>query len=349
MYFLYSETHFIKAALSTWMKFLDNLPQVVAIQVRVDLRCGDGFVTEHFLHRAQIGAAFNEVRSKRVTKSVRADRLVQADVEREILDDGEDHNPRELLSISIQEHKALMPLLRRLVRRTSANFLHIELCILQRIATDRHEALLIALARNAEKAHIGVNVVQLEVNKLADTKTGTIQHFQHRAVAASFGFGLVDGLQELFDLGIAQRVGKFATQFGSLQQGRGIFFDERLKEQVFKKSFETREDARLAMGAHAQLINVLEELLTLPGGDRKRRRVGMLHAHKLLEQRHVVEIGLDGVRRQGTLEFEIVVEMLGVKVPVHFAKLSALSAEAFANVDFLFRLGPVTFLLNLTA
>lgn len=330
MYFLYSETHFIKAALSAWMKFLDNLPQVVAIQVRIDLRCGDRFMAEHLLHSTQVRTTFDEVRGEGVTKSVRTDRLVQANVEREILDDGEDHNPRELLSISIQEHKTFMPLLRRLVRRTAADLLHIKLCIFQRVATNRHKALLIALACDAKKAHIGVNVVQFEVNQFANAKPGTIEHFQHSAVASTFGFGLIDGLQELFDLGIAQRVWKFTAQLGAFQQGRGIFFDERFEEQVFKKSLETGEDARLAVGTHAQLVDILDELLALLGGDGERRRVGILHAHKLLEQRHVVHIGLDGVCRQGALEFEVVVEMFGVEVPVHAAKLSAPSAEAFA-------------------
>jgi hypothetical protein len=40
------------------MKLLVHLPQVLAIDVRIDLRRRDVRVAEHFLNGAEIGAAF---------------------------------------------------------------------------------------------------------------------------------------------------------------------------------------------------------------------------------------------------------------------------------------------------
>lgn len=63
--------------LATRMKLLHNLPQVIAIQVGINFRSGDGLMPEHLLHGTQIGTAFDQVSGKRMTKRVRADGLLQ--------------------------------------------------------------------------------------------------------------------------------------------------------------------------------------------------------------------------------------------------------------------------------
>ena len=57
------------------MEAQDVAAQVFAIQVRVDLRRGEAGMTEHLLHSAQIGTAFDQVRSERMTEGVWADVL----------------------------------------------------------------------------------------------------------------------------------------------------------------------------------------------------------------------------------------------------------------------------------
>ena len=42
----------------------DRFAQEPLVEVRVQLGCGDAFVPQHILHRAQIGAAFDQVRCK---------------------------------------------------------------------------------------------------------------------------------------------------------------------------------------------------------------------------------------------------------------------------------------------
>src|SRR4051794_3758043 len=57
---------------------LERLAQMMAGDVRVDLRGGDPAVPEQLLHRAQIAAALDQVGRKRVTERVRPDPPRQA-------------------------------------------------------------------------------------------------------------------------------------------------------------------------------------------------------------------------------------------------------------------------------
>ena len=52
------------------------------IDSRINLRRRDTFVSEHFLHLAQVGPALQKVRRETVSQRVRADRRRRADAER---------------------------------------------------------------------------------------------------------------------------------------------------------------------------------------------------------------------------------------------------------------------------
>ena len=65
--------------------------QSFAIDVRVVLRRANIRVAEQFLHRAQIGAAGQEMRGETVPKGVRADLRVQARTEDVFLDENPEH------------------------------------------------------------------------------------------------------------------------------------------------------------------------------------------------------------------------------------------------------------------
>jgi hypothetical protein len=38
----------------------DGVTQVCPVEVGIDLRCSNGFMSQHFLHSPEIGASFNE-------------------------------------------------------------------------------------------------------------------------------------------------------------------------------------------------------------------------------------------------------------------------------------------------
>src|SRR6185312_7593878 len=52
------------------VKLLVHRTQILAVHVRVDLRGGDIRMTQHFLHRAQIGTGFEQVRGEAVAQGM---------------------------------------------------------------------------------------------------------------------------------------------------------------------------------------------------------------------------------------------------------------------------------------
>ena len=73
------------------MEQRDVRPQVVLVQMRVNLGGGDAFVAEHFLHGTQVGAALDEVRGKGVPERVRTHCLVDACRCHPLFHEHEDH------------------------------------------------------------------------------------------------------------------------------------------------------------------------------------------------------------------------------------------------------------------
>src|SRR6476660_3395128 len=60
------------------MELLVNLPQILAVDMRVDLRRRDVRVAEHLLHGAKVGAALQKMRRERMPQGVRRDVLLYA-------------------------------------------------------------------------------------------------------------------------------------------------------------------------------------------------------------------------------------------------------------------------------
>ena len=54
------------------MKLNDGIAEIVAVNVCVDLRGSNGFVSQHFLHRAEVCASVNKMSRKRMTERVTA-------------------------------------------------------------------------------------------------------------------------------------------------------------------------------------------------------------------------------------------------------------------------------------
>ena len=65
--------HYERRVSAARMKLPVDRPQAVAVDVGVLLRRADAGVAEQFLHRAQVGAAGEQVRGEAVPQRVRAD------------------------------------------------------------------------------------------------------------------------------------------------------------------------------------------------------------------------------------------------------------------------------------
>jgi hypothetical protein len=55
------------------MKLNDRTFQILPVQVGIDLCGGNTFMAQHFLHGAQVGAAFYQMGGKRMPESMRTD------------------------------------------------------------------------------------------------------------------------------------------------------------------------------------------------------------------------------------------------------------------------------------
>lgn len=76
------------------MKSIDRLAQVISIEMRVDLRGGNGCMAKHLLHCTKIGATFDEVGGKGMSKAVWRYRLGDTGIGGGVFDDVEDHDAR---------------------------------------------------------------------------------------------------------------------------------------------------------------------------------------------------------------------------------------------------------------
>ena len=90
---------------TSWMEFLDNLPQIVSIEVSIDFCCRDGLVSKHILNSPEIRATFYQMRCKRMPEGVRAHPFVQANLRDEVFNNRKHHHPGELPPIPVKENK----------------------------------------------------------------------------------------------------------------------------------------------------------------------------------------------------------------------------------------------------
>ncbi len=76
----------------TGMVFYDFTTQSVPVDVCVNFCCSDGFVAQHALYGAQVGASFKQVSGKGMAEGVRTDVLGDAGLLCQFLDKVEYHD-----------------------------------------------------------------------------------------------------------------------------------------------------------------------------------------------------------------------------------------------------------------
>src|SRR5512138_825252 len=89
------------------MKLPVYLPQVLPLDVRIDLRRCDVRVTEHFLHCGQVGTALEQVRRERVPQRVWRNPLANVCALHVLAQDLPDAHARERQAARIQEDDTL--------------------------------------------------------------------------------------------------------------------------------------------------------------------------------------------------------------------------------------------------
>src|SRR5436190_1838062 len=96
-------------ALPPRMELLVYRPQVLAIDVRVDLRRGDVGVTEHFLYGTKVRPSLQQVRGERMPQRVRRHVLLDPGPLHVLLEDLPCAHAGERLAASVHEQCTLPP------------------------------------------------------------------------------------------------------------------------------------------------------------------------------------------------------------------------------------------------
>src|SRR5690349_7741254 len=127
------------------MKRLVHGPQVVAVDVRVQLRGGEVRVAEHFLDGAEVGATLEQVGRERVPQGVRRHPLRQPGEPRRTLDDAPRAYARQGRAAGVEKYQPpSLPLV-----EAGTDLACVQRHGTQRAPTHRHDSLLRALTEDA--------------------------------------------------------------------------------------------------------------------------------------------------------------------------------------------------------
>src|SRR5689334_15251930 len=95
------------------MESLQRIPQVLSVEVSIDLCSGNAFMPQHLLDGSQVGAAFYQVGGKRMTKSMWRDILADTGLLHQILQKEKDHYTGKPGAPPVQEQDIFLPRLDR--------------------------------------------------------------------------------------------------------------------------------------------------------------------------------------------------------------------------------------------
>src|SRR5688572_26271490 len=135
-----------------------NVLQILPIHVRIDLGRSNVCVSEHFLNGSEIGAAFEQVRSKRMAERVWCDPFLQARSINVFAQDLPHTHACEWTTLGIQEHAAIAVGAGN--AWTELTQVHVDGT--DGSAADRNDALLGAFAEDRGQPFVERQVAQLE-------------------------------------------------------------------------------------------------------------------------------------------------------------------------------------------
>ena len=197
------------------------------VDVGVDFRGEDGFVAEHFLDDAEVGAVLDEVRGEGVTEGVRGDFFADAREQRLFLDEIENGHPAQRAAVFVEEGDVVEGRLggRRARGEVGAEGVGGELA-------EGDEALFVAFADHAHEAFLQVDVGDQQAAGLGDAQAAAVEDFEDGAVAEAGPAGVgVDGVEDGCDFLDGKDLGEVAAEFGRVDAVAGVVFSFALEDE----------------------------------------------------------------------------------------------------------------------
>ena len=270
------------------------------VDVGVDFGGEDGFVAEHFLDDAEVGAAFDEVGGEGVAEGVGGDFLVDARDERLLFDEVEDGHPAQRAAVFVEERDVVEG-------RFGGGGAGVEVAGESGggDVPEGDEPLFVALADDAHEALFEVNVRDLQVAGLGDAQAAAVEDFEDGAVAegAPVAGGDVHGVEDGADFLDGEDLRQVAPELGRIHAVAGVVLAFAFEDEPVEEGAQGAEQARL--GAFAQLGALLQVAFDVFGPDGPGGQVqGGEHF------RDVAPIGRHRVGRQLALHPQIVAVVL---------------------------------------
>ena len=221
----------------------NGLSKVIDIDMRVDLGRCNGLVSQHLLNQAQVGTVLQQVRRKRMTKSVRADILLNTGFRGEAFDDGEDHRAGELTTVVIDKND----IAKFGLHIDMHPFLEPPLIPFLRFGRDRNQSLLTALTGHNQISLLEKDIADFEINEFGHTQAAAVQYLQDSTIACSFVRGVIDSVHQLIDFVQRQHLRQVVFGLGTLNKFRRVLRNIIVVEQEAVERTNTGQNTCLRL------------------------------------------------------------------------------------------------------
>jgi hypothetical protein len=196
-------------------------------------------MAEQFLHRAQVGAALEQVGRERVAQSVRSQRGLQAGRARAI-DHGLEHPTRtQRPPVAVEPQRARIERTRvahqLLARRQPRGDR------LARRAAEQRQPFLLPFAEHPHDAFVEIERLDRHAGALGDTAAGRVEHFEDRAIARTLRRFVERLRQQQVDFAGGEEARHARRGLRALQQLRRILADAAFLLQPRKQPAQAGE------------------------------------------------------------------------------------------------------------
>ena len=217
------------------------LPQELPVEVGVYLGGRDTFVPQHLLDGPQVGPSLEQVGGKGMTQGMGAHFLADIALFAGPFHDIKHHDPGHFGAPPVQEENIFTASL-------DIQFLpvgQVEVYLVYGILRDGDQPAFLALALYDNVAIGQVEVRDAQPYQLRHPQATTIQSLDDGPVATILGSRQIKRLDHAIYLIDGEYIGQFHTQFGGLDQFRGVVVDQFLHFQEAEKRLDPRNDAGL--------------------------------------------------------------------------------------------------------
>jgi len=178
-----------------WVRTEERVTPARIRNMRVELGRPQVGVAQHLLHRAQVGAPFEQVGGEGMAQQMGVDaRRIEARLGGQAAQDEKRAGPCERAALRVEEELRPVPPVqeRPAAGKVSAHGL-------DALAPERHDALLVSLAEAANNPVVEVDPAAVEAHGLAHPEPGSVEELDERAVSERARGRSVRGLDEPLD------------------------------------------------------------------------------------------------------------------------------------------------------